>query len=51
MADRDCHGQDCTKDVVRLERQSKAKYRFMRTWVNHDGSWQVAAFQSTRISP
>ncbi len=27
------------------------EYRFMRTWVNRDGNWQVAAFQSTRITP
>jgi ketosteroid isomerase-like protein len=29
----------------------EGEYRFMRTWVNHDGNWQVAAFQSTRIAP
>ena len=29
----------------------EGEYRFMRTWINHDGIWQVAAFQSTRIAP
>jgi Domain of Unknown Function (DUF1259)/Domain of unknown function (DUF4440) len=29
----------------------EGEYRFIRTWVNHDGNWQVAAFQSTRIVP
>jgi hypothetical protein len=29
----------------------EGRYRFIRTWVNHDGEWQVAAFQSTRIAP
>ncbi len=29
----------------------EGEYRFMRTWVHHDGKWQVAAFQSTRIAP
>jgi ketosteroid isomerase-like protein len=29
----------------------EGEYRFMRTWINHDGNWQVAAFQSTRIAP
>ena len=29
----------------------EGEYRFMRNWVNHDGIWQVAAFQSTRIAP
>jgi ketosteroid isomerase-like protein len=26
-------------------------YRFIHTWINHGGNWQVAAFQSTRIAP
>lgn len=29
----------------------EGEYRFMRTWINHDGNWQVVAFQSTRIAP
>lgn len=29
----------------------EGEYRFIRTWINHDGNWQVAAFQSTRITP
>ncbi|MBI3838815.1 MAG: DUF1259 domain-containing protein [Planctomycetia bacterium] len=29
----------------------EGEYRFLRTWTNHNGNWQVAAFQSTRIAP